>query len=536
MVSASVVLNPGLRYAGRMDSRSAVGEVAIALGVLDNLLEGCQVIDRELRYVYVNDALVRQSKRTREELIGHTMTECYPGIDATPMYATLLRCMTERASATLENEFTFPDGTTGWFELRMEPVPAGVAILSVDITERKRAQLALEQTLVELTTTQQQLVAAQRLEAVGQLAGGIAHDFNNLLSIVLMYSGFALKELPEGSPLADDVDQVRKAGERAAALVRQLLAFSRKQIMEPEVICVNDVVGGIESMIRRLLGDHIEVVIDLSDTLRNTLLDPAQLEQVIMNLVVNARDAMPGGGVLTIETDVVELDAGYVDRSHLFEVMPGPYVRLSVSDTGEGMDADTRNRIFEPFFTTKEVGKGTGLGLAMVYGIVKQSRGNVWVYSEPGRGTAFKIYFPCVDAPRKERTARATEGSRGNELILIVEDDEDVRIGAARILRDAGYRVVTATNGEEALAVWNAQPVALLLSDLMMPKMSGRELAGRLQKELPSMKVLFTSGYSDQTVLLHEALDEGTRFLSKPFTSAELTRNVRAALDDAVVE
>lgn len=511
-----------------------VGEVAVAVGVLDNLLEGCQVIDRDYRYVYVNESLVRQAKRTRDELIGRTMAECYPGIDETPMFAMLVRCMTDRASDMLENEFTFPDGSTGWFELRFEPVPAGIAILSVDITEQKRAQRALEETVRELTETQQQLIAAQRLEAIGQLAGGIAHDFNNLLSIVLMYSGFALKQLDDGSAMHEDIDQVRKAGERAAALVRQLLAFSRKQIMEPEVVCVNDVVRGIETMIRRLLGESIEVVVALADTLDNALLDPAQLEQVVMNLVVNARDAMPAGGVLTIETEVVELDSTYVDKSHLFEVKPGPYVRLSVSDTGEGMDADTCNRIFEPFFTTKGASKGTGLGLAMVYGIVKQSRGNVWVYSEPGRGTVFKVYFPCVDAPRTERgAAREVEGVGGDELVLLVEDDAEVRTGAARILRDAGYRVLTAANGEEALEVSRGRAIDLLVSDLVMPLMSGRELAERLTADLPTLKIVFTSGYSDHTVVHHEALQPGTRFLGKPFTGAELSRSVREALDDA---
>ena len=493
-----------------------VGEVAIALGVLDNLLEGCQVIDTDYRYAYVNEAAVAHGRATRDQLLGNKMTECYPGIETTEMFQTLQLCMEQRSSHTLENEFTFPDGSVGWFELRFQPVPAGVAILSVEITERKRTERAL--------------IAAQRLEAVGQLAGGIAHDFNNLLSVILLYSDFAANQLPKDHPVRADIEQVQKAGLSAGALTRQLLAFSRKQIMEPQITSVNDVVRGIETMVRRLLSESIDIVVDLADDLSNTLVDPGQLEQVLMNLVVNARDAMPDGGVLTIETAHAELDSQYVE-THLFDVKPGRYVRLSVSDTGQGMPADTRNRIFEPFFSTKEAGKGTGLGLAMVYGIVKQSDGNIWVYSEPGRGTIFKIYFPCVDGAPAQKIVRNTEVPRGDELVLVVEDDAGVRAATRRILEAAGYRVITAPNGEEALRMSRDLRVDLLLSDVVLPVMSGRKLARRLRERFGSMKILFTSGYSEQTVVREELLDGGVRFLSKPFTSLELTTRVRATLD-----
>jgi len=383
---------------------------------------------------------------------------------------------------------------------------------------------------------EEQLKLVQRLEAVGRLAGGVAHDFNNLLSVIISYAGFAADALRESDPVHADIVEIQNAGQRAAALTRQLLAFSRKQLLEPEVLSINKVVTGIEIMLRRLLGEDIDIEVHRADELGSVLADPGQIEQVIMNLAVNARDAMPQGGKLTIETINAELDEGYAEQ-HV-AVKPGRFVMLSVTDTGSGMDAETRAHIFEPFFTTKEKGKGTGLGLSTVYGIVKQSGGNIWVYSEPGRGTTFKVYLPRVDAPAADIKRRPVSMmATGSETVLIVEDEEAVRRLADRILRSAGYKVLTAAGGGEALLLCEKHDGAidLLLTDVVMPQMSGRELAERLAKTSPKLKVLYMSGYTDNAIVHHGVLDPGTRFIGKPFAAAELTRKVREVLDEGKV-
>jgi CheY-like chemotaxis protein len=325
---------------------------------------------------------------------------------------------------------------------------------------------------------------------------------------------------------------VQLAAERAAALTRQLLAFSRRQVLEPRVLNINDTVRGLEPMLRRTLGEDIEVEVHTAEDLGNTVADPTQLEQVIMNLVVNARDAMAGGGRLTIETCNVELDASYANEHMTVE--PGAYVQLSVSDTGAGMDAETRSHVFEPFFSTKEAGKGTGLGLSTVYGIVKQTGGNVWVYSEPGQGTTFKVYLPRVDAPVAAEPRRASASSpTGHETVLVVEDEPAVRRVAERVMRQAGYRVLSAADGREALSVFDRQQgaVDLLLTDVVMPSMGGRELVDRLRERRPDLKVIFTSGYADSALLHRGVLDSSTRFLNKPFTAEALMRKARRVLD-----
>ena len=372
---------------------------------------------------------------------------------------------------------------------------------------------------------EKQLAAAQRLESIGRLAGGVAHDFNNLLTVILSHSHFALGELSEESPLRADLEAIQNAGQRAAALTRQLLAFSRKQVLEPEVVNLNGVFAGIEGMLRRVLGEDIEFVARLAPDLGNTMADPAQLEQVIMNLTVNARDAMPDGGRLTVETTNVEIDEAYAEQ-HV-GVTPGSYVLLSISDSGCGMDETTRERIFEPFFTTKELGKGTGLGLSIVHGIIMQSGGNVGVYSEPGHGATFRVYLPRVWQTPTMRAARAEPvATGGTETVLLVEDDEAVRRVAARILSAAGYQVMACSNGEEALAQSeHGQDVRLLITDFVMPRMGGRELTQRLQSRYPELKILYMSGYSAAVV------GPGVNFIGKPFTAADLTRKVRQALD-----
>jgi len=382
---------------------------------------------------------------------------------------------------------------------------------------------------------EERLKGAEKMEAIGRLAGGVAHDFNNLLSVILSYTGFAIEELKPSDPIREDIQEIQNAGERAATLTRQLLAFSRKLVLEPKVINLNTVVSNMESMLRRLLGEDIEIVVHLAGGLGSVEADPGQLEQVIMNLAVNARDAMPNGGKLAIETQDTELDEAYASQHA--SVMPGQYVMLSVTDTGLGMDDETMAHVFEPFFTSKEQGKGTGLGLATVYGIVKQSGGNIWVYSEPGIGATFKVYLPRVEAPAARAVKSRSSGvvASGDETVLIVEDEDGVRRIAERILRGGGYQVLSAANGGEALLLCEKHggSIDMLLTDVVMPHMSGRELAERLVKDGMPFKVLYMSGYTNNAIVQHGVLEEGTRFISKPFTSAELFRAVREVLDDS---
>ena len=514
---------PGIAMTGEQDH--ALRE-SLPRNILDSLLEGCQVIGFDWRYLYVNEAAARQGRRPKEELLGRTMMESYPGIEDTSMFSVLRRCMNERAHDRMENEFTFPDGSTGWFELRFEPVPEGVFILSLEITERKQAEEARGR-------LEAQYLQAQKMEAVGRLAGGVAHDFNNLLSVILTYAGFLLDEVREGDPLRADILEIQRAGEQAASLTRQLLTFSRKQVLQPEVMDLNTVVSGMEEMLRRLIGEDIELVIRLAGDLGIVRADPGQAEQVLMNLVVNCRDAMPEGGSLVIETANVELDETYASQHAA--VRPGPYVMLAVTDTGCGMDEATKARIFEPFFTTKGTEQGTGLGLATVYGIVKQSGGHVWVYSEVGRGTTFKIYLPreLAAAEAAARPLRTVTRAAGDATILLVEDEEAVRRAAQRILEAAGYTVLAAANGGEALLTCESHrgPVHLLLTDVVLPRMGGKDLAERLSKLRPGLLVLFMSGYTDDAIAHQGVLDPGTHFIPKPLNAADLTRKVREVLD-----
>ena len=395
-----------------------------------------------------------------------------------------------------------------------------------DITEHKRIE-------EERKKLEQQLQASQKMEAIGALAGGVAHDFNNLLSVILSYTEFALRELREGDPLKDDLLEVKKAGESAAVLTRQLLAFGRKQLLQPVPLNLNRVAEGVEKMLRRILGEDIDFVQVLAPDLGVVRADRGQIEQVLMNLVVNARDAMPDGGKLTIETSNVDLDEEYAAQ-HV-SVKPGPYVRLAVTDTGCGMDEQTKTQMFEPFFTTKEKGKGTGLGLSTVYGIVKQSGGNIWVYSELNLGATFKIYLPREFSVKATATPLRTilKPATGTETILIVEDEEALRKVARRSLEAAGYTVLTASAGDEALltSAQHAGTIHLLLTDVVMPRMGGRALARAFLKTRPSAKVLYMSGYADNAFVHHGVVEEGTHFVGKPFTATEIARQVRMVLD-----
>jgi len=395
-----------------------------------------------------------------------------------------------------------------------------------EIAEHIKTEKALQR-------TQEQLSHSQRLEAIGQLAGGIAHDFNNLLSVVLGYSGTIASDLPPDHPLQADVEEIRRAGERAAELTRQLLAFGRRQVLEPRVLDLNEVVVRVDRMIRRTIGDDIELVTMPGDPLWQVKVDPGQIEQVILNLVINARDAMPGGGTLTIETHNIAFDQDYAD-AHV-GASAGPHVVLAVSDTGIGIPKDVQPRIFEPFFTTKEVGKGTGLGLATVFGIIKQSGGHIWFYSEVGRGTTFKLCFPRSTEPLATPDARPgpiVSAPRGHATILLVEDDPQLRAMARTILVRQGYQVLDAPDAAEALTLSArfSGEIALLLTDVVMPKMSGRELARALLETRPRTKVLYMSGYTDNAIVHNGVLDPGVCFLQKPITPDTLAHKVHEVL------
>ncbi|HXK20046.1 MAG TPA: ATP-binding protein, partial [Polyangiaceae bacterium] len=372
----------------------------------------------------------------------------------------------------------------------------------------------------------------QKMEAVGRLAGSVAHDFNNLLSVILGYGISALDEIKEMDPLREDISEIVRAGERASELTSQLLAFSRQQVLAPRVLDLNASVRDCEKLLRRLLGEDVELVVSCSRTLSKVRADPSQVEQVLMNLVINARDAMPGGGKLTIETSDVQLEEPYV--SEHFGAATGPYVLLAVSDTGIGMDRETQSRIFEPFFTTKEVGRGTGLGLSTVFGIVKQSGGNIWVYSEPGGGTTFKVYLPqTTDVAEDPRASVGTPVLSGNETVLLVEDQDEVRRVAHRILTRFGYHVIEARNAGEALLTCEQYPrtIHLLLTDVVMPLLGGRQLAERLCLARPGLSVLFMSGYTENAIFHHGILDAGIEYVQKPLIPEMLARRVREVLD-----
>ncbi|HJP84689.1 MAG TPA: PAS domain S-box protein [Gemmatimonadaceae bacterium] len=386
--------------------------------------------------------------------------------------------------------------------------------------------------ITEKRNLENQFRQAQKMEAVGRLAGGVAHDFNNLLSVILTYSEMLAESLDVTDERREDIEEIQKASKAAASLTRQLLAFSRQQVIEPRVVSLNEVVANADKMLRRLIGEDIELASRLCSADCSTLIDAGQLEQVIMNLAVNARDAMPTGGKLTLETLVVDLDDTYA-HSH-FPAVAGRFAMLAVTDTGIGMTPETRARIFEPFFTTKEAGKGTGLGLATVYGIVKQNNGFIWVYSEVGAGSTFKLYFPIASAAAPApATAGSTANLRGTESILLVEDSPAVRTAARAILQRYGYNVIEAATGKAALAIaTKRQPaIDLLLTDVVMPEMSGRELAEEFSKLRPDCKVIFMSGYTDDAVVRHGILTAKVAYLQKPFSGEALAGKVRSVLD-----
>jgi PAS domain S-box-containing protein len=494
---------------------------------------------------------------TGSDAVGRPFTEVFQIIDATtrkpasnPIELVLRdgRMVGLDDNATLISrsnvETPLADSAAPIFDAGNKLVGAVVVFRDASVERRFTDRLRelnedLERRVVERTAalqkTEEQLRQSQKLEAIGRLAGGIAHDFNNLLSVIISLSDLMIadaeaEKLP--SPVVNDLDEIRKAGFRAAELTRQLLAFSRQQVLEPKVVDMNDIVAGMEKLLRRVIGADITLRTVRATDRSLVKVDPGQMEQVIMNLVVNARDAMPRGGQVTLEVSRAELDAAFA-KDHP-GIVPGPYLQLAVSDTGVGMSKEVQAQIFEPFFTTKEKGKGTGLGLSMVVGIVQQSGGTVWVYSEPGKGTTFKIYLPITEQT-EPTVSQAPPAPRpgGSETILLVEDEPQVRTIARGILTRAGYTVLDAENGVAALKLVGGinTPIDLVLTDLVMPEMNGRELVEKLTKIRPSIKVLFMSGYTDDMVVHHGVIDQGIPFLQKPLMPDSLTKKVREALD-----
>ena len=407
-----------------------------------------------------------------------------------------------------------------------------------DATGKVNRLIIVNREISERRRLEEQLRQSQKMDAIGRLSGGVAHDFNNLLGVIIGYGEILEERIPQTDPLRSSVDQVLKAGRRAASLTRQLLAFSRQQVLEPKVLRLNAVVADMEKMLRRMIGEDVDLAISLEKNLGAIRADQGQIEQVVMNLAVNSRDAMPDGGKLVIETINFEIDRAFASR-YAYPVLPGKYVLLTVSDSGTGMDAATQQRIFEPFFTTKEKGKGTGLGLSTVYGVVKQSGGYIDVFSSPGKGTTFNIYLPRIDgdAVSEEQDNTPSTATRGTETILLVEDEDMLRSLTRNLLEMNGYTVLEAMNGAAALELAARTPgeIHLLLTDVVMPGINGRMLADELKTQRPQLHTMFISGYTGQRVGEKAILEPGSVFLQKPFTREQLALKVREALEAALV-
>lgn len=485
----------------------------------------CYIVSPEGLILDINKAALDALGYEKEELVGKQLMAIYPP---------------EHLSTVQENIETWRK-TGRLQEVEIQVVTKKgerrTVLLSASAVRNSKGKIlyaiSVQRDITDRKHLEEQFRQAQKMEAIGRLAGGVAHDFNNLLTVIKGTAQLSLYGLRQSDPLRKNIEEIMAAADRAAAFTTQLLAFSRRQVMEVKAIDINQLVQDLDKMLRRIIGEDIELVTFLQEGIGMVKADPRQIEQAIVNIAVNARDAMPEGGKLTIETANVDLDEEYA-RLHA-GVRPGPYVMFSISDTGAGMSADVKERVFEPFFTTKDRGKGTGLGLSTAYGIVKQSNGHIWVYSEPGKGTTFKVYLPRVDEPVDERKEPSFgEAPRGNETVLVVEDEDAVRELAVRIIEKQGYKVLKAQDGGEALMLCEKyrEPIDLILSDVIMPRMSGREVVERLLGIHPEAKTLYMSGYTDNVIIHHGVLDKGTKFIPKPFTVEDLARKVREVLDE----
>jgi PAS domain S-box-containing protein len=496
--------------------------------LVENSSDAMLLIDGDGRVTYLSTSSERHLGWTPGQMVGRSIFDFINPGDR-DLLGTRIADTRGHRGRTFVAQLRFHHADGSWRIIEVvgvnrlaDPAVTGIVVNVRDITERRRLE--------------EQLRQAQKMEAVGELAGGVAHDFNNLLTGILGYCHLMLEEIPAEHPLRPDLHEIQSAGERAASLTRQLLAFSRRQMLQPQVVDINMLISQLEKLLRRLISADVELVMSLAPDLQPVTVDPASVEQILVNLAVNARDAMAAGGRLTIETANVELDEAYA-MNHV-TMNSGRYVMLAVADTGEGMDAATRARVFEPFFTTKEQGKGSGLGLATVYGIVKQSGGYIWVYSEPGHGTVFKVYLPPTPASLVARLAEGGDGDlTGWETVLLVEDEDAIRALAREVLRRHGYVVLEARHGVDALRVAerHLDAIHLLITDVVMPHLSGRELADRLAPIRPTMKTLFMSGYTGHS-LRHDDVPTGASFLQKPFTPEILARRVRHILDTEQVE
>lgn len=529
----------------RNESGEIIGAVEIALDITQRKTTELALMESEKKYRHLiqhsNDAIYMLFNRKFEfinekfqAMFGVTLEEVNrPAFDFIQLVAPRSRPLIEErarrmeASEPLEPKYEFTALSREGKEIEVETSVSyinykdGIATQGIirNITRRKRLE--------------EQLRQAQKIEGIGRLAGGIAHDFNNLLTSIIGYAEMSQQKLPSGSVIERNIKQILKTSNHASTLVQQLLAFSRKALVSPRILNLNRVIDNFKSILQRILGEDIAFDFILDEELANVKADPGQIEQIIMNLAVNSRDAMPKGGNLIIETSNIELDEAYTRMYAYME--PGRYVMLSISDTGCGMDTETLSHIFEPFFTTKEKGVGTGLGLSTVYGITKQSGGYINVYSELGRGTTVKIYLPRIDKPT-ERPPRRVDSSRlvpGDEMILIVEDEESVREISTEALSECGYHVMPAKCSEDAFAIWEkcSEKIDLLLTDVVLPGISGRDIAERCLASRPGLKVLYMSGYSANVISHYGVIDRDIAFIQKPFTPVELTRKVREVLD-----
>jgi two-component system, cell cycle sensor histidine kinase and response regulator CckA len=469
-----------------------------------------------LAFLAVNDAAIRHYGYSREEFLSMRITDIRPPEDVPAVLADVKSRGGPGSPAPKVWRHRKRDGT----------------VISVEITagrisyEGRSAALVLAHDVTDKLRLQERLADAEKMEAIGRLAGGVAHDFNNLLTVIAGYAEI----LEQRAESRDEAAEISRAAAQAAALTHQLLAFSRRQVLHPKIVDLNEIVSSMETMLHRIIGDDISVGIRLAPDLAPVEADRAQIERVILNLAANARDAMPGGGALTIETANVDLDAAHVSAHG--DGHPGPHVLLAVSDSGHGMDEEVAKHLFEPFFTTKAAGGGTGLGLATVFGVVKQSGGGIYVYSEPGRGSTFKIYLPAAAvAHAPQASAPESRAERGSETVMVVEDDEGVRELVRLMLEANGYEVLTVGDAEEAARVCSERFVHLLLTDVVMPEVSGSALAERLAAIAPDMRILFMSGYSDEAVYRHGEIGPGAAFLEKPFSERTLARKVREVLD-----